>query len=289
MSSEAIDQTIERYIADGFRLEMIFPADSPRVAELSRGDERIRVESPQTAPRDGEWHVGRAGMEYRDLIPDRLGGRVIASHIRIPKGGPIPDYVHHHQVSFQIIYCLSGSARVVHEDQGGPFDFKAGDCVLQPAGIRHRVLECTDGFEVFEVAAPAEHPTFVEHSFDLPTPKIDRGRDFGGQKFVHHRLDTTAVTESKNIVRRDTGIREASSGVGDVYIVSSECGAVFSGFRSNRVSIAFVSRGTVLFETGRFGRGDVFVLEDPLAGEAALAPGAELVVAEIRMPHLSSS
>ena len=30
-------------------------------------------------------------MHYRDLIPSRLGGSIIASHIRIPDGGPVPD------------------------------------------------------------------------------------------------------------------------------------------------------------------------------------------------------
>ena len=33
------------------------------------------------------WVTGRAGMHYRDLIPDRQGGRFIASHIRIPRAG----------------------------------------------------------------------------------------------------------------------------------------------------------------------------------------------------------
>ena len=37
------------------------------------------------------WVIGRAGMHYRDLVPSRLGGAVIASHIRIPDGGPVPD------------------------------------------------------------------------------------------------------------------------------------------------------------------------------------------------------
>jgi hypothetical protein len=32
---------------------------------------------------------GRAGMDYRDLLPGRLGGRYIASHIRIASGGPV--------------------------------------------------------------------------------------------------------------------------------------------------------------------------------------------------------
>lgn len=289
MSSETIDQTIERYVADGFRLEMIFPADSPRIAELSRGDERIRVESPQTAPRDGEWHVGRAGMEYRDLIPDRLGGRVIASHIRIPMGGPIPDYVHYHHVSFQIIYCLSGSARLVYEDQGGPFDFRAGDCVLQPPGIRHRVLECSDGFEVFEVAAPAEHPTFVEHTFDLPTPKIDRERDFGGQRFVHCHAGRGESVGSKGLLRRETAIFNAGAGAGDVYILSSDDGGAFSGFRPNYVAVVFVSSGAARCGPRKFEQGDALVLEDTNGIEVFLEPGTELAVVEIGADHSRTS
>ncbi|MGI9373863.1 MAG: cupin domain-containing protein, partial [Hyphomicrobiales bacterium] len=54
------------------------------------------------------WVIGRAGMHYRDLIPDRLGGSIIASHIRIPEGGPVPDMVHYHTVGVQLIFCLNG-------------------------------------------------------------------------------------------------------------------------------------------------------------------------------------
>ena len=42
-----------------------------------------------------QWNEGRAGMLYRDLIPDRQGGYVVASHIRILEGGPVPvSYTH---------------------------------------------------------------------------------------------------------------------------------------------------------------------------------------------------
>src|SRR5262249_14415839 len=81
------------------------------------------------------WYVGRAGMEYRDLIPGRLGGRFIASHIRIPGGGETQDYVHYHKALFQMIYCKAGWARVVYEDQGPPFALEAGDCVFPPPGV----------------------------------------------------------------------------------------------------------------------------------------------------------
>ena len=42
-------------------------------------------------------------MLYRDLIPSRLGGRYIASHITIAEGGPVADWVHFHRVAFQLI------------------------------------------------------------------------------------------------------------------------------------------------------------------------------------------
>ena len=54
------------------------------------------------------WVIGRAGMRYRDLIPGRLGGSIIASHIRIPDAGPVPDMVHYHTVGFQLIFCYHG-------------------------------------------------------------------------------------------------------------------------------------------------------------------------------------
>ncbi len=62
------------------------------------------------------WIIGRAGMRYRDLIPGRLGGSIIASHIRIPDGGPVPDMVHYHTVGFQLIFCYRGWVEVVYED-----------------------------------------------------------------------------------------------------------------------------------------------------------------------------
>jgi hypothetical protein len=37
---------------------------------------------------DERWIKGRAGMMYKDMLPGRLGGRFIASIIKIPTGGP---------------------------------------------------------------------------------------------------------------------------------------------------------------------------------------------------------
>lgn len=202
-----LDEAIRKYTELGFRLDMIFPADSPREALMSEppapaGGMQVRahstpniillkVSTPPTHAGGSEgtagvsdWATGRAGMEYRDLIPGRLGGKAIASHIRLADEGPVADYVHYHNVDFQMIYCLKGRIKVVYEDQGPPFWLETGDCVVQPPGIRHRVLECTAGAEVLEVTMPAEHETWVEHEMSLPNNTVNADREFTGQRFV---------------------------------------------------------------------------------------------------------
>lgn len=195
MIVDDILKAIEEYKANGYRLDMIFPADSPREAIMSISDTQIRL---QASPSDKEpssdtvdWHTGRAGMMYRDLIPDRLGGKVIASHIKLANEGPVADHVHYHKVEFQMIYCLKGRIKVVYEDQGPPFWMETGDCVVQPPEIRHRVLECTAGAEVLEVTMPAEHETWIDHDLELPNNAHNPNREFSGQRFLLTRMGST--------------------------------------------------------------------------------------------------
>jgi len=168
-----------------------------------------------TITSDGDEGVGRAGMRYRDLLPDRWGGRFIASHITIADGGPVPDYVHFHRIRFQMIFVKTGWVRVVYEGQGPPFVLQAGDCVLQPPEIRHRVLESSPGLEVIEVGCPAEHETIADWSLELPTETPDAGREFGGQRFVRHVAADAAYLPWRlaGWECRDTGIGEATVGL----------------------------------------------------------------------------
>lgn len=164
------------------------------------------------------FHLGRAGMRYRDLIPGRQGGRFIASHIQIPHGGPVPDYVHFHKVRFQMIYCYRGWVRLCYEDQGPPFVLKAGDCVLQPPQIRHRVLESSPGLEVLEIGCPAEHETCADHELQLPTATLAPQRDFGGQRFVRHEAAGAPWRPWRlaGFEYRDFGIAAATGGLAGV-------------------------------------------------------------------------
>lgn len=201
-----------------------------------------REQPPQDPPSSGEfvfsrvagaqfWINGRAGMRYRDLLPGRLGGRYIASHIRIEDGGPVPDYVHFHEVQLQLIYCRRGWVKVVYEDQGAPFVMHPGDCVLQPPTIRHRVLEASAGLEVFEFGSPAEHPTRRDHDLALPTANVQSDRRYGGQRFVHHQAATATWLRdaASGLEFRDLGIAEASAGYADMRIWRMPISSVRTG------------------------------------------------------------
>ncbi|MCM2546636.1 cupin domain-containing protein [Burkholderia glumae] len=275
MSCSDLSATTQFFIERlGFRIDAIFPADSPRTAILSGcnlalritlgapdgvtkldvlcDDERQLGETQRTliapngveirlvaaeprmkepvnrqelvlsrAQEGAEWSVGRAGLRYRDLLPKRQGGAFIASHIRILEGGPVPDYVHFHKIRFQMIFCRKGWVRVVYEGQGEPFVLDAGDCVLQPPCIRHRVLESSAGAEVVEIGTPAEHITIADHDMTLPTPTLQAGREFDGQRFVRYekRGADWAPWRMPGFIASDTGIGQATGGLAGVRLV----------------------------------------------------------------------
>ncbi len=209
------------------------------------------VVTPLTS--DASWTIGRAGMRYRDLIPSRLGGVFIASHIHIPNGGPVPDYVHYHRIKFQMIYCKSGWVRVVYEDQGESFVMRAGDCVLQPPEIRHRVLESSDDLEVIEIGAPAEHETFAEHQITLPTTTLRPDRDFSGQRFVRHIAEQTPWLPWRypGLEARNTGIDTATSGYASAMTVRANKSAIIDeSKRQHQLMFIFVLCGSVTLATG---------------------------------------
>ncbi len=202
---------------------------------------------------DGERGVGRAGMIYRDLIPDRWGGRFVASHISIPGGGPVPDYVHFHKVRFQMIFVKSGWVRLVYEDQGDPFVMVAGDCVLQPPEIRHRVLEASPGLEVIEVGCPALHETIADWALPLPNGVGDDGRTWAGQRFVRHVAASAASFPWRHVgwTYRDTGIGGATDGLAGARVARphGEQNDAFGTSGASELAMLVVVSGEVVFET----------------------------------------
>ena len=236
------------------------------------------------------WVIGRAGMEYRDLVPSRLGGAMIASHIRIPDGGPVPDMVHFHKVGFQLIFCIAGWVDVLYEDQGGLRRLTPGDCFIQPPEIRHRVIEASDGIEVIEIGVPAEHITEIDHAMDLPTPHLRPDRTWQGQRFVHN-LARDALWQPFRLpgfVARDTTIAANTGGAAGVQVVRRGQGTPAWARHDADILFGFVIAGDVTLEGEgkdpfRLSRGDAWVIPPGLATRWA-DPSDDVELLEVSLP-----
>jgi len=236
------------------------------------------------------WIVGRAGMQYRDLVPSRLGGSIIASHIRIPDGGPVPDMVHYHKVGFQLIFCVGGWVDVVYEDQGPPMRLTRGDCFIQPPEIRHRVLEASDNVEVVEIGVPAEHVTEIDHEMTLPTPHLRPEREWQGQRFVYNCAEGSEWAPHRlcGFVARDTTIAENTKGVAGVQVLRRGDGAPDWAAHDADIHFTFVMGGTMRLEgEGRdpvdLTEGDAFVIPPGMKTLYA-DPSDDIELLEVTLP-----
>jgi quercetin dioxygenase-like cupin family protein len=202
-------------------------------------------------------------MLYRDLIPSRFGGRYIASHISIPEGGTVADWVHFHRIAFQMIYVGKGWVRVVYQDGGEPFTMREGDLVVQPPEIRHRVLESSAGLEVVEISAPSVHATYADHELELPNGS-NPGRIFGGQRFLRHVAAETPWTPANGGEAQETDVAAATSGLAEVRTLRPRNGEAltFSGHRGELV-FGFVLDGSAILDyrgMHELGAADAFVI-----------------------------
>ena len=103
----------------------------------------------------------RSYAAYRELgVENATGGAVQAHVIRLlgkcdPKVVSIP---HYHGVQFQFLYMLKGW--MIGEYEGaGRVKMCAGSCWIQPPGIRHQVIDYSDGCEMIEIILPAQFAT----------------------------------------------------------------------------------------------------------------------------------
>jgi quercetin dioxygenase-like cupin family protein len=275
---------------NGTVVELV-PAHPPM--ELPPLQERFVVTRMPTGDADESFGEGRSGMRYRDLIPDRLGGRFIASHILIPDGGPVGDYVHFHNIRFQMIYCYRGWVKVAYEDQGDPILLTEGDCFLQPSTIRHRVLEASDRMQVIEIGCPAEHETWGDPEMHLPTGLSLPERGYGpdGHRFVFHQAAqaTWQPWRLEGFEYRDTGIGAAMDGVAGARVVRpSGAPSPVTGRHSAEFVFTFVLDGDITLqrehdEPLQLHEGDSFVI--PAHTDYTLStPSPTLQLLDITLP-----
>jgi mannose-6-phosphate isomerase-like protein (cupin superfamily) len=169
----AKSRTARRRVATKVKsVRKIKPAPRPK-AKSSARPKLARTAKPRPAPATRQSftvsHLDASQFKqeglrryatYRDLgMAAATNGKVLAHVIRmIP---PCTDEVrkrHYHDVDFQMVYVLKGWMKNEFEGQGEHV-MREGSCWIQPARIRHTVLDYSDDCEVLEIVMPANFAT----------------------------------------------------------------------------------------------------------------------------------
>ena len=117
---------------------------------------------------DATWSQGlRNFFEYRELgINEATNGQYNAQILRVKN--PAPEFPHTaqhtHDLDFQMFYVLKGWIRFTYEGHG-EFTFRPGDSCLQPPGIVHDEIACSDDLELIQFTSPAKYATHA-----VPSP-----------------------------------------------------------------------------------------------------------------------
>jgi mannose-6-phosphate isomerase-like protein (cupin superfamily) len=114
--------------------------------------------------KDARFESGlRSFLEYRELgIKKATRGKFRAHVIRVKKDGDHSTLhttgLHQHLLDFQMIYILRGWIKFTYAGHG-EHTFGPGDCCLQPPGIVHNELDCSDDLELLEITSPGDYET----------------------------------------------------------------------------------------------------------------------------------
>ncbi|MDG2407373.1 MAG: cupin domain-containing protein, partial [Paracoccaceae bacterium] len=191
---------------------------------------------------------------------------------------------------FQLIFCYRGWVDLIYEDQGAPFRLEAGNCVIQPPEIRHRVLYASDNIEVIEIGVPAEHVTTIDHEMTLPNESVNPDRVFQGQTFVHYKADGAQWWPFRlpGFTSRDTEIARNTGNVAGVHVVRASAGDSGWTRHTGDILFTFVMDGSMVLEGEErdpfaLEPGDAFVIPPGmLTRYSALSDDLELL--EVSLP-----
>lgn len=98
---------------------------------------------------------------YRDLGMATATGGMVEAHVARrarPFNRADVSKRHFHDVQFQMVYVLKGWVRNEFDGHGEHL-MREGSCWIQPARIKHTVLEYSDDLEVLEIVIPAKYET----------------------------------------------------------------------------------------------------------------------------------
>ena len=107
----------------------------------------------------------RENFEYRDLgLSAATGGRVGAKHTRAVKPWEAETGWHWHDMDVHAVFVIRGHITFRFRGLPGEHVVRAGECITQPAGVPHNVVDRSADLELLELTLPQRFS-----SVDLPS------------------------------------------------------------------------------------------------------------------------
>jgi mannose-6-phosphate isomerase-like protein (cupin superfamily) len=102
----------------------------------------------------------RADVEYRDLgLAAATGGRIGAKHIRAIRPFEKETGWHWHDMTGHFVFVIRGWIKFRYAGAPDEVVVRKGDCLSQPGGVAHNVIDRSDDLELIEINMPAEFGT----------------------------------------------------------------------------------------------------------------------------------
>ncbi len=137
------------------------PSPAPRFAgplPLARANSLLALAqfSDSAFTRDGP----RADVEYRDLgLAAATGGRIGAKHIRAIRPFEKETGWHWHDMTGHFVFVIRGWIKFRFAGTADMVTVNVGDCLSQPGGVAHNVIDRSDDLELVEINMPADFST----------------------------------------------------------------------------------------------------------------------------------
>jgi mannose-6-phosphate isomerase-like protein (cupin superfamily) len=101
-----------------------------------------------------------SGNEYRELsVGETSDGRIGIRHVRAIKPLDSATGWHWHDMDVHVVFVLKGRLTFRFQGVEGDVVLGPGDCISQPAGVPHNVIDRSADLELLEITLPQRFNT----------------------------------------------------------------------------------------------------------------------------------
>ncbi len=133
--------------------------EQPPPLKLGEQGRQLHVDTLESTPWQAEGLL--PGNAYRELaVGAATGGRVGLRHLLSTAPFAAETGWHWHDMDVHAVFVIRGHITFRFKDVAGEQTVRAGECITQPAGVPHNVVDRSEDLELLELTLPQRFGTF---------------------------------------------------------------------------------------------------------------------------------